>query len=74
MVYQKPIGILASGNTLWNTWRQEYANAQATKPDLHGADLHQAHLCGIDFHAAAWPHSEHLPLCTQQKHGVLDHS
>jgi hypothetical protein len=52
MTYQKPLGILTSGNTLWNTWRQTYPDVQAFEPDLHGVDLHQAQLRGIDFHAA----------------------
>jgi uncharacterized protein YjbI with pentapeptide repeats len=50
MAYQKPLGILTSGTTLWNTWRQTYADDQASEPDLHGADLHQADFRGIDFH------------------------
>jgi uncharacterized protein YjbI with pentapeptide repeats len=52
MSYQKPSSILTSGNTLWNTWRQTYPDVQAFEPDLHGVDLHQAQLRGIDFHAA----------------------
>jgi uncharacterized protein YjbI with pentapeptide repeats len=52
MTYQKPLGILVSGNTLWNTWRHTYPDVQAFEPDLHGVDLHQAQLRGIDFHEA----------------------
>lgn len=51
MAYQKPLGILTSGNTLWNTWRQTYPDVQAFEPDLHGVDLSQRQLRGIDFHA-----------------------
>jgi len=52
MTYQKPSGILASGNTVWNTWRRDFPDVQAFEPDLHAVDLHQAHLQGIDFHEA----------------------
>jgi uncharacterized protein YjbI with pentapeptide repeats len=52
MTYQKPSSILASGNTIWNTWRRDFADVQAFEPDLHTADLHQASLKGIDFHEA----------------------
>lgn len=51
MAYQKPPDILPSGNTLWNTWRQTYPDVQAFEPDLHGVDLSQRQLRGIDFHA-----------------------
>lgn len=52
MVYQKTASILASGTTVWNTWRRDYSDVQAFEPDLHAVDLHQAHLPGIDLHEA----------------------
>lgn len=52
MAYQKPVDMLASGNTFWNRWRQAYADVQEAEPDLHGADLHQRNFRGIDFHEA----------------------
>jgi uncharacterized protein YjbI with pentapeptide repeats len=52
MAYQKPVDMLASGNTLWNIWRQASADVQAFEPDLHGADLSHADLRGADLSGA----------------------
>ena len=57
MASQKHLDLLSSGKTLWNTWRQEYADVQALEPDLHEADLHrvdltEANLQGADLREA----------------------
>ena len=38
MASQKHLDLLSSGKTLWNKWRQEYADEQALEPDLSEAD------------------------------------
>ena len=47
MASQKHLELLSSEKTLWNNWRQAYADVQALEPDLHGADVH-----GVDLHGA----------------------
>ena len=49
MASQKHLDLLSSGKTLWNKWRQEYADVQALEPDLHEADLRGADLQGVDL-------------------------
>jgi uncharacterized protein YjbI with pentapeptide repeats len=46
MASQNYLDLLSSGKTLWNTWRQAYADVQALEPDLHEADLRGADLDG----------------------------
>lgn len=50
MTKQNPLMILSSGKALWDSWRREYADVQASEPDLHKANLHGAYLQKADLH------------------------
>ena len=52
MANQKHLDLLSSGKTLWNNWRQEYADEQALEPDLHEADLRNVNLRNADLNDA----------------------